>query len=174
MNKQAFTLIELMVYVVLFSVVAMMVFGFCSLVYTTLSTNGKRTNIVLMQTLMLDAVRRDVMSASMMPQRWDVRAGVFEQETLDARGVMSRVNVGWDVVKKSSQFLMRRTQGVYDFTAHRWTKKNVSLMPTTLRDLRFGTAPSADGTRVVQVLLEYADADGSNREAVVVRNRVLA
>src|SRR3990172_3540207 len=123
-HNAAFTLLELVVYCALFSVLTLLVASFCSFIFISLRQTNNRAGMATKNVLALDALRRDVMSACFEKAYWDEQNCVFVKAYIDRQGALKRQCVGWDCVVLANDIpALRRSVGAYDFNNHRWLKR---------------------------------------------------
>lgn len=175
MNKPAFTIIELLVYATLFSFFILVAFGFVGVIHRFLLQDQQTTQQLLKNALVMDMIYRDCLGANMNADLWDAAHGVWYKEYCDAQGVTSRLCVGWEVVQeKNKPTRIRRNEGLYDFAQHRWIKRSVSGVDSSLTSLVFTLQFSKDCARVIRVVIR-GDVEGHIfQRTVVMRNRVLS
>ena len=175
-NKTAFTLLELVVYSVLFSVLTLLIAGFCSFIFISLRQYNHRVTMTTKNMLALDALRRDVMSACFEPAQWDAQRCVFVKEYLDRRGHAQKQCVGWDCVRLSNDTpALRRSVGEYDFKNHQWLRRVSHTVGCWLHDLSMHLEVDKKTAAVQRVHITYRDqsANALATDVVALRNRVL-
>jgi type II secretory pathway component PulJ len=160
-NKAAFTLIELMLYTVLVSVVALAIGGFCSTTYISL----RRMHCPVMQELeaelVIDTIAHDVMSASYDESAWDVHNFVMTDQRLDAEYVPMRVCVGWDMTTLTNgNPAVRRSEGVYNFRTGEWIKRSVSIIGCPFKKLSVTLTVNND-YHITHARIRYGDRERS-------------
>ena len=177
MKTTGFTLLELLVYCFLFSFFTILVAGFGQVVFTVIKQQSTKTSNALRNAVVLDLLRRDLMSASMNKINWDTAAFVFKKELVDAHGVFSSVCVGWEGVSlKDVRMGVRRSEGIYDFALRQWKSRSLSALGAAMHDLQLSLKLSNDRQRVVHAIVQYVDdACGGvgKKEIVRLENRVL-
>lgn len=175
MRSSAFTLVEVLVYSVLFSFFACAAYGFVSAMIIWGRASGIKTKALVHHGLLLDLIRRDVMSSSCDSACWDAQAGVFCIEYIDAHEKCAQRAVCWEVCDDPYRLCtVKRSEGDYDFKKHRWKKRSVSYSMASLKQLRFVPVYAHDSRRIARILVVWEDAHhNTGQEVVVVRNRVL-
>lgn len=175
MNKKAFTLVELMVYGVLFSIFSLIVFGFCNTVYSFFLLSGRQSTIVIKNSLGIDMLRKDLISASRRLALWDEKRFVLCKEQLDNSGNTMTTSVGWKVViSKNGRSVLQRREGNYSFSGYTWTEASTSNFDSGITSLRMHLILSDDQCSVVRVRIVYS-ADGKQYDEIItLRNRVVA
>jgi hypothetical protein len=179
MAKQvsAFTLLELLVYATLVSMLALGVGGFCATIYSALIKLQRPACATLETAIVLDVMARDLMSASPSPALWDAKNFVMTCERLDAAYAPVRAQVGWEItVLANGKSGVRRSEGVYNFHTRRWTKRGISIMGCALTALRFELFLSRDQRTIKRARIRYETRDGHvcYHHTVKLRSRMLA
>jgi hypothetical protein len=166
-RQAAFTLIELMMYTVLVSIVALALGGFCSTIYLSLRNMHGPVMRELEAELVIDTIVHDVMSASFEGAWWDERNFVMTCQRLDSACVPTRVCVGWDMTMLANgNAAVRRSEGVYNFRTNEWTKRSVSIIGCPFKKLGVTLAMNNEHC-VTQVRIRYGD----NERSVKIRAR---
>lgn len=75
--RPAFTLLELVVYTVLFSIFSLVIFSFLPVVYAPVKQSSRTMVLTIANHLACDLIRKDVMSSSKNLHDWDSEAFVF-------------------------------------------------------------------------------------------------
>jgi len=145
MNKTASSLIEVVVYCLLASIVIVAVMGWLTTVGQTVQWQSRQGARLITAHVVVDAISRDLQAASADPKAWDLAAGVCTKQTLDDSGKPTAVAVAWAV----DGGVVRRYAGDYDFGAHGWRKRTVSIAGTGCQSLAIKPAVDTDGRRVV-------------------------
>jgi hypothetical protein len=172
MNKHAFTLIELLIYISLLSLFALLVAGFCQSMYSSLMVTRKHTDAMLNNALAIDYVYKDVLSASSDKSLWDTDQGIFKKEELSAHGKTAVSWIGWEsTVLANGQPGVRRRVGVYDVANHQWRNCHVSVFGCVLASLRI--IPEVKDHSIERVRIEYMMAGKKYTCMVIPRNRVV-
>ena len=183
MNKVASSLIEVVVYCLLASIVIVVVMGWLTTVGQTVQWQSRQSARLITAHVVVDAICRDLQAASADPKAWDLAAGVFTKQTLDDKGKPMAVAVAWGV----DAGVVRRYAGDYDFGAHGWRKRTVSIAGTGCETLVVKPTVDADDRRVVRAMVVSRWASVALRvlgggaatgivvdQAVMLRNRELA
>jgi hypothetical protein len=179
MTKQvlAFTLLELLVYATLISLLALGVGGFCSTIYSSLIALQRPACATLETAMVLDVMARDLMSASPNPASWDTKNFVMTCDRLDATYAPVRVQVGWEITARvNGKSGVRRSEGIYNFHTHRWTKRGISIIGCTLTALRLELFLSRELRMIKRARIRYETYDGHvcYHHTVKLRSRMLA
>jgi hypothetical protein len=178
MTKQvlAFTLLELLVYTTLVSLFALGVGGFCSTIYSSLIALGRPACVSLETATVLDVIARDLMSADSNPSSWDTKNFVVTCEHLDGAYAPVRMHIGWETtVLANGKSGVRRSEGVYNFHTHRWTKRGTSILGCAINTLRLDVVLSRDQRMIKRARIRYETHDGQtcSHHIVKLRSRVL-
>lgn len=129
--NQAFTLIELSVYMALMSIFCFLLYLFAWYVFDTMQVGiavyGKSYEAQTILQLMI----KDLMSASKNIYHWDTKEMIFLKQNSDLYGSPVLLCVQWKFidVKRGSRSCMRVSYGEFDFLQHHWKTKQVSLLP---------------------------------------------
>lgn len=173
-GRAAFTLIELLVYTVLFSFFSLVAFGFCNGVYLFLSTSCSQSARAVKNSLALDMIRRDLMSASKDPVLWDEVKCVFCFQQIDVAGNAVTSCVGWEAcMNKRKKIELRRSEGVYNFSGKKWESRSTSNFASGITALRVTLIPPSDQAGVARVRIIYVSQGKEFEEIIVLRNRVV-
>ncbi len=175
-HNAAFTLLELVVYGALFSVLTLLVAGFCSFIFISVRQHHHRATMTTKNMLALDALRRDVMSACCEPAHWDAKQCVFVKEYIDRQGHTQKQCVGWDCVTLSNNTpALRRSVGEYDFKNHQWLRRTSHTVGCWLHDLTMQLEVDKKSAAVLRVHSVYRDQSSNTlaTDVVALRNRVL-
>ncbi len=150
-GSKAFTLVELLVYTVLFSLLMIGMIGFFQTIYASL--RGKNNVVIdqLHNALALDMIKRDCMSASFDPVDWDVERGVFKKYTLTASGSPTSSSIGWQMRKGR----LCRIEGVYDGINHRWAKRSVSAIKGSIQALQLQPVRASGERHITHVRIRF-------------------
>lgn len=175
-HHPAFTLIELLIYMVLLTIHALLIFSFINTVImaSKQAKNLERTGISTI--LALDVVKKDLMQAQQDPRVWDCDHGVFVKEFLDEKNRPDAVCVGWELFFDNRRgSMLRRSQGLYDFTKHAWVKRSVSMLGCSLT--QFGLQVFIDKeqgvVKAAQIRYQIDQASGGEVLKVRLRNGVI-
>ncbi len=160
-KKTAFTLIELMLYTALVSIVALAIGGFCSTIYVSLRSMHCSVMRELEAELVIDTIAHDVMSASYDEAAWDVHNFVMTCQVLDAEYVPTLVCVGWDMtILANGNPAVRRSEGTYNFRTSEWIKHSVSVIGCSFKKLGVTLVVNNDH-RVTHARIRYGDHERS-------------
>ncbi len=117
-------LIELLVYMALFSLAAFVMISSYTLLHDWSSLTRKQQHQELVRKLLMDIIVRDVAGASCRQQDWCAEHAVFKKESLNARNMP----VSYDVGYACSNGSLMRIHGVFDYVARRWEKRSVAYI----------------------------------------------
>lgn len=166
-TKKAFTLIELMIYVVLFSFVSLLIFGFLRYCNTVLVQTTKRNEQIIRTSLVYDILKRDLLCASCNAIDWDMDNMVFKKTGQARDGKAVYACVGWQF-RKDGVF---RIQGEYDFIQKKWKKRKSSRAGFAAMPLVLEPVLAKNGKTVEAVTVKQ----GEKVELMItLRNRVLS
>jgi hypothetical protein len=179
MSRQvpAFTLLELMIYTTLVSLLALAAGGFCSTIYSSLIALQRPAITTLETEIVLDVIARDLMSAVPHQTQWDVSQFVMTCERLDASYAPVRVQVGWEKTDLANgKSGVRRSEGVYNFHTHRWTKRGISIIGCDIRTLSLVAVLNRDQPLIKRVRIRYERGIGMAlcERMVKIRSRILS
>lgn len=149
MNKAASSLIEVIVYCLLASVVIVVVMGWLTTVGQTIQWQRRQCARLITAHVVVDAMCRDLQAASADPKAWDVARGVFTRQTLDDHAKPMAVAVAWAV----DGGVVRRYAGDYDFGAHGWRKRTVSVAGYGCQSLVVKPVIDTDNRRVIRAMV---------------------
>lgn len=169
-NKSgAFTLIELLIYLALFSFFAVLFFGFFLNVRQNLESAKKRNLEAIRVQVIFDLLKRDLLCASSAPSDWDFNQNVFKKNILNKNGDPAQICVGYVTDKKG----VCRKEGFYDFKNNRWIQASYAHVGCEISDLkiteRFGADSCVSGVNI-EVLVNKRKIS----VFVCLRNRVVA
>jgi type II secretory pathway component PulJ len=151
MKKNAFSLLELMIYLglgLLFSTILFSCFTTFQIYFTQQTIFYDKTIRTL---LALDLVKRDLMSASTRAEDWSP-SGIFAKETLNQKNNEQTLSVYWSIKKNRLQ----RIEGAYNHVQKKWSKKKTSFLGGFVSN--FSLTPvtdTQDSTRIIGVTLRY-------------------
>ncbi len=128
-NAKAFTLIELLIYIASFSFLAVVAFGFLIQTQQKISSKVFQSEQIIRNSIALDLLKRDLISASLDKSDWDLPNCVFRKIFLSKKGLPRAVCVGWQVADDG----LLRLEGTYDFILHKWVRKVVSRVNQNIR-----------------------------------------
>jgi type II secretory pathway component PulJ len=166
MRVNGFSLLEFVVYLTIFSFVAVLFLGVISRTQFKFMKNLHEQEVLLRQVLAVDLLRRDLMSASILVSDWDVQMGIFKKMTLTKTGHPQCVCVCWYIGKTG----LTRVQGQYDFGRSEWSGKSSSLVSRSINQLRFLLEKNRKG---VWVIYKVMGSDQEKKIYVKFRNRVV-
>jgi len=171
-KKPAFTLIELVIYTTLASLLALMIAGSFQSIYQVIKQSKRKSMLMVHQALALDRICNEVMSASMDGGRWDVEGFIFTHQSLTKTHKPVTVQIGWEVIKGR----LKRSEGTYDFSARHWVKRAMSTVAAGFTGVAVKLKRSNNPQRVIGATVVYQLADSTSvvQETVMLRNRVLA
>jgi len=164
-KHRAFTLVELVVYMTIFSSLGLLVFSWHSMVGDFFVIQSRVDRMITERDVALDVIRRDIMCASRSPGLWDEGASVFIKEIINGESHA----VGY-VVRENALY---RNNGVYDFAAKRWIRKTSQVLATGIKAIQTKTYRSHNYVRYVIVLISFIDSTHAHSIRVLLRNRVL-
>lgn len=175
MKNLGFTLIEFIIYVALFTCVAVIFLGVFSRVQFKLIQNTVQQEILLRQELAIDLLRRDLISSSIFSSDWSELDGVFKKLTLTSKNLPERNDICWFV---ADQRLMRAS-GQYDFEKNAWISKSTCVVCKTIRQIKFvlqkGEPPEiCTGVWVIYSFIGNNGIKLDKKFFVKFRNRVVA
>jgi hypothetical protein len=129
--SSAATLLECMVYLGCSSLLALTIFTFSSQTYHYFINVRKQFCATLQLELALDAVKRDLFSATRFAINYVPEHCIFKKEFIDAAGNVSACFVGWECHNNG----LARVEGDYDIGARRWRRRVVSKLPARVASL---------------------------------------
>ena len=183
-NRQAFTLIEVVIYLALLLFMILIFSNFIKNVREFYSLSSKTTNNILRHNLFVDVIRRDLMGASSKNLDWNESKFVFKKFFLDESGLENIVCIGYEV-RKNSLF---RIEGRYDFLSSKWHKRISSLIAPDFESLNvvlkknkdpsfanvrhsLGGGVRASADKVVSVEIEYKFIKSKEMKNIFMRLR---
>lgn len=155
MNNKGFSLIECTIYLALFSFISVLFLGVASRAQLKFMNVSFEQENLHRQTIALDLLRRDLMSASQYSADWDLRQydsqnyvtkqtvwqqSVFKKLTLNSKNSPQTVDVSWFI---GNQGLMR-AQGEYDFVKHEWINRTSCIVCKSIKEINFILQKSSD------------------------------
>lgn len=166
MKKYAFTLIELLMYMSIVSLLTFFVFDYWNTVHKSMIPHIEVPRIGL------EVLRRDLIQASNLSSEWSSGTTelVFKKKRIDHNGAFTTFSVGWRIDKK--RFV--RSNGIYDFHTGRWLERRSAVVSKDAQLFTWKYSKSSDGGRV-EVIEVTSVAEKSEPVHVVVRlrNKVL-
>jgi len=165
MNCRAFTLIELVLYMTIFSNLVLLLFSWHTMINSFFITQGHYERIIIERDIALDVIRRDCMCASRSLALWNEKECVFMKEMINGDSCA----IGY-IVRENTLY---RCNGVYDFTAKRWTKKTMQVLARRIKAIRMNTRRFHDCVKSVVVLISPLDKSHVASIHVLLRNRAI-
>ena len=152
-NTRAFTLIELLIYIISFSFLAVVAFGFLIQTQQKISSKIFQTEQIIRNSVALDLLKRDLMSASLDKSDWDTQNYVFRKIFLSKKGLPCAVCVGWQATDDG----LLRIEGAYDFSLHKWIRKIESRVNQNTKGLSIKLNESICGKYIEQIEIKTDD-----------------
>jgi len=129
-----FSLVEFLIYTVLFSFIAVLFFGVASRAQFKFTTTTCAQENLLRQVIAIDLLRRDLMSASSIFSDWDVQQNtVFKKMTLTLKNRPQSACVCWFITARG----LMRSQGEYDFAKHEWINRTSCIVCQSINSIKF-------------------------------------
>jgi len=155
----AFTLVELSMYMALLAILVTVLFGFVNRTQRNLIEAAKSCEQFVRLSTALDLLKRDLASASDSVSDWDVQNFVFKKQMLNLKnearyGLKNMVinkAVGWQVLKRG----LCRIEGDYDFVAKKWGRRVVSFVGREIEELNVNLVFTECGRFVNSVVVNY-------------------
>jgi type II secretory pathway component PulJ len=122
LNKKAFTLIELLIYMFAFAFFAVLAFGFLLRTQQKIFYFSNQNEKLIRANLALDLLKRDLLCASFSKSDWDLQGCIFKKTVLNKDGVACPISIGWNFDSDS----VSRIEGEYDFVNKKWRNKILS------------------------------------------------
>ena len=172
---QAFTLVEVLVYVAAVSMFVLLVFDFLYAIQKRVDFWGKGCSSRVQFELAVDILRRDLMSASMNLDDWDLSLNVFKKRTLDKSGSCISRDVCW-FVRKSR--LIRR-EGGYNYCLKKWKGKVDSTVAYNVDGLKIDVTLDKRNSAIKGVCFKVSKSTATSSknnfdtEYLLLRNRFL-
>lgn len=132
-KKYAFTLLEFIVYLALFSFISMLFLGIFSRTQLKFIKNSYEQEILLREVIAVDILRRDLISASNSAFDWIIEKGVFKKTTLTKNNHQRELSVCWFIGKNG----LKRAQGIYNFEKQIWDEKTDCLVCNSIKQINF-------------------------------------
>lgn len=138
-NDKAFTLIELTIYMALFSILITTFFIFFNQIQRNLLRRAKENDKFIKSCLTLDLLKRDLSSADPNILNWDLANLVFTKSTLNLNNEKITKNISWEVIRNKTLSInkLRRIEGIFDFKTRKWNKRIVSLVYSNAKELKY-------------------------------------
>jgi hypothetical protein len=174
MTRRAFLLMEMVVYLGLLAFFTLLVFSFYARLYVGAVRQVQVGQTAVRELTAVDVMKRDLMSASMHSEDWDLKNNVFVVLTVDDRGYPGKQSVGYTGAQQG----LMRNEGTYDFGRQVWVDRTACLLATSVGAVTFSLLGGQDGAPVAGVTVSYqVDRGGKPRQEnffVALRNRVLS
>ena len=122
--RQAFTLLELMIFLALSSISIVLIMQFVSRVQKDSITINRKQNNHMRMLIALDVVRRDIWHASSDEKEWNDENGTFRRYNINNNKELIHVDVCW-FIKKGN---LVRMQGNYNYANKIWRKKRAGVV----------------------------------------------
>jgi len=167
-GRRGFTLLELLIYLSLFSFFAVLLFGFFLDVHKNLEKSQKNNSNAISVQVALGLLKRDLLCASGLVKDWDFNQNVFKKKILNKNGLPAEISIGYTIDKKG----MIRKEGYYDFKNGRWTQVTYAHVGCEINDLKFLGHLKSDSL-LSGVNIEYIVSKRKISLFVCLRNRVL-
>ncbi len=132
-KNKGFSLVEFTVYLALFSFISVLFLGVASRAQLKFMNVSSEQENLHRQTIALDLLKRDLMSASQYSTDWDLQQSVFKKLTLIDKNVPQSIGVSWFI---GNQGLMR-AQGEYDFVKHVWISRTSCIVCKSIKEISF-------------------------------------
>lgn len=116
----AFTLIELVIYLAIFSMFSLLIFGYVSTFYKKVFIDFKENKKIIRNSIVFDLLKRDLACASESCNYWNEKDFVFRKNHIDGQFT----DISWQMRKDG----IYRLLGKYDFIKKKWIKKNVAKL----------------------------------------------
>lgn len=117
---KAFTLIELVIYLAIFSIFSLLALGYLSTFYGKIFKEINENKKTIRNSIVFDLLKRDLVSASPNHSYWNEKEFVFRKKHLN--GYFT--DISWQMRKDG----VYRLIGRYDFVKRKWIKKNVARL----------------------------------------------
>ncbi|MFH1831584.1 MAG: hypothetical protein ABH827_02160 [bacterium] len=177
---EAFTLIELVCYVSILTIVMYFVFAFILTTQKEILSQDKVNEQLVRDLLVLDLLKRDLMSASMKICDWSPDNTIFTKKTVQLNGVLEQQAVYWTTAKNG----LSRRFGQYNFFTQEWSTHHTDFFACSITNLFL--VPQKNNVQNVQevtrktnnnitgVLVKYSRTSQNSRENTLfirLRNR---
>ncbi|MFH1461420.1 MAG: prepilin-type N-terminal cleavage/methylation domain-containing protein [bacterium] len=129
MKKNGFSLFELVIYLVIFSIFSLLSFGFLSEMYKKFFNQMEENKSLMRKNIVFDLLKRDLICAISKTLYWDEKSFVFRK--IDVSGKIT--DISWQMRKDG----VYRLIGQYDFINKIWFKKNVARLDFCFYDFTF-------------------------------------
>lgn len=151
-QAKGFLLIEFLVYLALFSLLALLVATFLVQSYALLQKHAIIAERTLRLHLASDLLRRDMEKASSATIDWDCQRNVAKVHYIDFQGRLRFLCIGW-LLKKGR---LMRSEGVYDFVHNRWQQQVQSVVADKVTLLRFHYQKDETLENITRLVIECA------------------
>ncbi len=168
LNKRAFSIIELVIYISIFSVFSLLIFGFLAKNFKRAFVFENKNKKDIRNIAMLSLLRRDLLMADCNKESWDLQNFVFKKNINIKRFFREKTGdraVGWSFRDKN----IYRTIGEYDFLNKKWIKKNVAKLNFGIAKFTYNIITSKMGDSIKSVIVCL---DGKNFY-INLRNRII-
>ena len=115
-----FTLIELVIYLAIFSIFSLLIFGYISTFYKKVFVDFKENKKIIRNSIVFDLLKRDLVCAKEDCNYWNEKDFVFRKNLLNGQFT----DISWQMRKDG----IYRLLGKYDFIKKRWIKKNTAKL----------------------------------------------
>ena len=161
--QQAFTLIELIIYLAIFTFLTLLSFSFLSHIQKSVFINSSKSEKNIRLQLAADLLRRDLMSASCNKYDWNTNDFVFKKVFLDQNGIENETCICWKIDKKG----LTRIYGEYSFAANKWIKRTMSRVFYGKIKFNFYVKEDFDGSFFKCVEFDFGD---NEKNIICLRN----
>ena len=169
--KKAFTLIELLIYILLSTFIILIMFTFLNMQLKNVILFNKKTNDVLKKEIVLDFLKRDIQTASCNLCDWNKNNFIFKKYYSDALGNLKSKDISWKYLPLKKGF--NREEGVYNFITKKWIKKIVNFIGAEFLKCKIGILEIINNN-VTSVYVEYKSSNGNNNRFIIkLKNRYL-
>ncbi|KKP24761.1 MAG: hypothetical protein SZ59_C0001G0079 [candidate division TM6 bacterium GW2011_GWF2_28_16] len=119
-NKQGFSLIELSIYLVIFSIFILLNFGFLAQNFKKILLFTKNNSNNVSKIALYSLLKRDLACADNNYNTWDIENFVFRKNIINTENK----DIGYDFRPEG----LYRIIGIYNYTNKKWVKKNVARL----------------------------------------------
>ena len=162
-NKTGSTIIELLIYFSLFSILVGLIFPWVVQSHTRFVLFGKKLQTTIDQHCACDVLIHDIRQAPSAEQQWkQINKDTLIWNTPD-------YDIGWYV--KNNKLM--RTQGIYNQAFQTWTKKQSSVAVHNIKQIVFDVSPQQKHVQSVTYNLVLSN-DKQIKRTVYLNNKVLA
>ncbi|MCK4651006.1 prepilin-type N-terminal cleavage/methylation domain-containing protein [Candidatus Babeliales bacterium] len=169
LKLKAFSLIELLIYLLIFSFLSLAIFSFFTSTQKYLVFSNSKNEKVIRANITLDLFKRDLICASRNFFDWSFDENkdvVFKKIMLDKKRNENEVCVGW----KFNDDGAVRIEGDYDFKNKKWKHKNVSRANYNMNKINIDLKFDKNRRFVEMVELKF---EGQAKHFICLRNRGL-